>query len=569
MGCMILASLLSVRALADDPSIGFRADNTGIFPADCRPPTEFDGVKGTNLRWKAPLPNFSNSSPIAVGKKVFVVCAPGWPAGADCAVLLCLDADTGKELWRREFDEFAMLPAEQAAEARQVRREYFRRIHLLNELMYEYRSASEPRREAIVAEASPLGVNKARFERKGWGTGSAESAVYNDRELAAKLRNLCGYKPITWAPTCLDMNMPTPVSDGQRVYVYTGRRSVHAYDLDGNCLWQVRQNDAPHNYHWPEDLAGSPILVDGLLLMYCFDHLWAYDAATGKLRYRTKSKIPYRHGMGQFVLLRLPAGGGKTESAVYLWTGDLVRVRDGHVLCRKVTLIPSASLGGDGVDRVFVQMLSASSGEARNTATMKLLFPPVDRGGALAVRFTLDGDRATAEKLWFNPSGEGYKELGAYPIYLNSRLWLTSGHMLDAETGKALASPNRRVNLWYNGGIVANGHIYGLPKSSISKGSGGASGLGKQAETALYCSVAKLTSAGLGDVRMCPVEVFPATVTEPAKRKQVISQTGRDRYQDWYGWHEAYSAPFASGNRLYVRTFDNIYCFEATGMEGK
>jgi hypothetical protein len=35
-------------------SIGFRGDNTGIFPADCKPPAEFDGVKGKNLVWKAP-----------------------------------------------------------------------------------------------------------------------------------------------------------------------------------------------------------------------------------------------------------------------------------------------------------------------------------------------------------------------------------------------------------------------------------------------------------------------------------------------------------------------------------
>ena len=41
----------------------------------------------------------------------------------------------------------------------------------------------------------------------------------------------------------------------------------------------------------------------------------------------------------------------------------------------------------------------------------------------------------------------------------------------------------------------------------------------------------------------------------------VPAWAGQTRYRDWYGWHEAYSAPFADGNRLFIRTFDNLYCF--------
>jgi hypothetical protein len=55
-------------------SIGFRGDGSGVF-ADAKPPTEFDAQTGKNLRWKVALPNHSNSSPIVVGDKVFVVCA--------------------------------------------------------------------------------------------------------------------------------------------------------------------------------------------------------------------------------------------------------------------------------------------------------------------------------------------------------------------------------------------------------------------------------------------------------------------------------------------------------------
>lgn len=549
------------------PMIGFRLDGTGIFPADCKPPTDFDGVKGVNLVWRVALPNHSSSSPIVVGKRVFVVCAAGWPESQDCAVLLCFDADTGRELWRSELDEFAVMPEGQAKEARDVRKEYYGRIRLLNRLVFEYQSADDARKEGILKEAASIGVTKKEcFDRNTWGTGSAEQQAFNDRDFSGKLRKVCGYSPITWSPSCLDINMPTPVSDGRRVFVYTGRRTVHAFDLDGHLLWQVWQSDAPYNGHYPEDLANSPMIVDGLLLMYCFDHLWAYELDTGKLRYKTESKVPHRHGMGHPVLLNLPLqnkapspAGAKTEQALYLWTGDLVRIRDGKILCKSVAPLSCAALSGDGIDRVFLGTHGGGSeagGDRRDW-----MFPGEGQGGTLGVQFTLDGDTATASKLWFTPKNMTYKQLGAYPIFLNDCLWIDSGHVVDSQEGKAIFTPKQRLNFAYNGSILAGGHIYGIPESGINAGSGGAGGLGPARDITLECVVGKVGNRALGEVRKCPIEFFPKAITEPAKREQVIALTGRDRWHEFYGWHHAYVAPFASGNRLFIRTFDYLYCF--------
>jgi hypothetical protein len=544
--------------------IGFRHDGTGIFPEDCRPPTEFDGVAGKNVAWKVPLPNFSNGSPIVVGRKVFVVCEAGWPEGADCAALLCFDAASGKELWRRDLDEFATMPPDRAKEARQVRKEYYRRIRTLNRLLYEYQSAGEARRRAILQEAAGLGAAKEEsFERHSWGTGSAEQGVYTNREFSRRLRGVCAYSPITWSPTCLGITMPTPVSDGRRVFVYTGRRTVHAFDLEGNCLWQVWQSDAPYNYHWVTDCANSPLLADGLLLMYCFDHLWAYETDTGKLRYAAESLAPFRHAMGSPVLLRLPVkGSDRTEAALFLWTGDLVRVRDGRVLLKRLAPTHCASLGGDGADRLFLGVHAGTSAEAAGKSEPAAwLFQSEGQGGALGVRMVLAGDAARHEKLWFTEKNDGYKELGPYPIYRDGRLWIDSGHVVDAGTGRAVGAVKRRMDFAYNGFLLAGGHIYGIKKSEINRGSGGASGLGVRADHALNCTVAKPGADAIETVRLCPVEFFPATITDPSKKEQVVAMTGKDRYQDWYGWHEAYSAPFAAGNRLFIRTFDFLYCF--------
>ena len=46
-------------------AIGWRGDGwSGVMPPDCKPPKDFNGVTGKNLRWKAPLPNHGNSAPI-------------------------------------------------------------------------------------------------------------------------------------------------------------------------------------------------------------------------------------------------------------------------------------------------------------------------------------------------------------------------------------------------------------------------------------------------------------------------------------------------------------------------
>jgi outer membrane protein assembly factor BamB len=559
---IVLIFLVLIPLAAQDGMIGFRGDGSGVFPG-CTPPTEFDAITGKNLVWKMPLPNFSNSSPIAVGNKVFVTCADGWPEGQDCPQLLCYDGNTGKELWRRDLDEFATRPEAEAKEAKEIRKEYHQRIRRINTLMYEYQKADDTRKETILGEVKPIaGDQKRNFDRNSFGTGSAEQALFTVRDFAEKLRKICGYAPITWAPTCLDITMPTPVSDGKRVFVFTGRRSVHAFDLDGKVLWQVLQQDAPYNGHYPEDLANSPLIIGDLLVMYCFDHLWAWELDSGKLRWKAESKVPHRHGMGHPVRLNLPVAKGQTEPVLYLWTGDLVRLRDGKVLCRDVAPLSCASLSSDGVDRVFLGINGGGASEAKG-AKRNWQFTGESQGGGLGVRFALSGDTATAEKLWFNAKNDGYKVLSHYPLYREGRLWLDSGIAVDASTGKVVMTSKipQSKGIGSNGFILAGGNFIGVQEDGINEGSGGAGGLGVQKDRIQMVTVAKVGQDRLESVISCPVELLPATITEPSKRAQVIALTGLDRHRKWYGWSGSYGCPFASGNRLFIRTYNTLYCF--------
>ena len=58
---------------------------------------------------------------------------------------------------------------------------------------------------------------------------------------------------------------PTPIVDGERLYVHFGHQGTACLDLDGKVLWQ---NDELH-YAPVHGNGGSPVLVDDLLVFSC------------------------------------------------------------------------------------------------------------------------------------------------------------------------------------------------------------------------------------------------------------------------------------------------------------
>ena len=77
-------------------------DGNFIVPGNA--PAAFSGATGDAVKWRVPLPNTGQGTPIVSGGRVFVTSHQ--PVKADtqtgAAILgLCFDAKTGKELWRR------------------------------------------------------------------------------------------------------------------------------------------------------------------------------------------------------------------------------------------------------------------------------------------------------------------------------------------------------------------------------------------------------------------------------------------------------------------------------------
>lgn len=96
----VAATFTTAAGGADWPA--FRGPNGNGFSSEKNVPTEW--TTDQNIKWKFPLPDEGNSSPIVVGEKVFVTCAE--QQGAKCG-LYCLDRKTGRELWSQivSFDK--------------------------------------------------------------------------------------------------------------------------------------------------------------------------------------------------------------------------------------------------------------------------------------------------------------------------------------------------------------------------------------------------------------------------------------------------------------------------------
>jgi outer membrane protein assembly factor BamB len=80
---------------------------------------------------------------------------------------------------------------------------------------------------------------------------------------------------------------PTPIVDGNRLYVHFGHMGTAALDLDGNIIW--RQTTL--GYQPRHGNGGSPLLIGDLLVISCDDmeqpFVAALDRASGDVRWKT------------------------------------------------------------------------------------------------------------------------------------------------------------------------------------------------------------------------------------------------------------------------------------------
>jgi outer membrane protein assembly factor BamB len=198
---------------------------------------------------------------------------------------------------------------------------------------------------------------------------------------------------------------PTPVSDGNFVYVAFGTGIVACYDMQGTRKWIQHFNLKPATEY---GRATSPVLADGKLLI-TLSFLIAIDTKTGKEVWRNKV-VPELYGTP--VVARI----GGTDVAV-MPSGQVVRVRDGALLATGLGGLSFASPIVEDDTVYLIQMASSAQ---------QLL--------------TLVPDKWKARQLW-DQELEGTFYSSA--VYDKGLIYAVSNenkfHILDAKDGKILA----------------------------------------------------------------------------------------------------------------------------------
>ncbi len=293
-----------------------------------------------NICWKVELPGPGLSSPIVVGKQVFVTCWTGYGADESQSQdslrrhLLCVDRATGETMWQQ-----------------------------------------------TVNPALPEDEFGGMFAENGYASHS-------------------------------------PVSDGERIYVFFGKTGALAFDMQGHQLWHTPLGTESDPRGWGS--AASPILYQDLLIVTASaesEALVALNKHTGETVWR-KEAAGFSGTWATPVLV--PVDDTRTDLVVSVpgevWGFDPA---SGKLLwyCESPTSNPVAASLVTHDDIVYV-----IGGR---------------EGGSLAIRAGGAGDISESHVVW---RGNDRAGIGT-PLYHDGRIyWVSNGvaHCVDASNGQKI-----------------------------------------------------------------------------------------------------------------------------------
>jgi len=253
------------------------------------------------------------------------------------------------------------------------------------------------------------------------------------------------------------MSSPSPVTDGQTVWVMTGTGVLKAFAIDGTERWSrdIQTEYGRFGLQW--GYASSPLLFEDSLYVQVLhgmhtddpSYLLRIDKASGKTRWRmeraTKARFESPDAYTTPTLLR---SGTATE--LVITGGDVVTGHDlatGRELWRADGLNPD----NDGAYRLVASPVVHGD----------LLIAPSRERPLLAFKAGGRGDVTRSHLLWSFDRGPDVPTPvtdGTYFYSINDRGIL---YCLDARTGKVIYGPQRLRNATYSGSaVLADGRIY-------------------------------------------------------------------------------------------------------------
>lgn len=348
---------------------GWRGDGSGVFTGTHVP-------ESTVPTWSVALNARGNATPVVFGDMVCVTEEPWW--------VRCFDQDTGEPRW-----SVATTPASAASPERRLELESALREGEAIEaerlrLLSDY---GRVRRAFRAASSDADRVRELRFE--------LEAIQASMTEVDARLVELAPHRlgPVEGT---LGWTTPTPVSDGERLFVSHSFGVVSAVDLAGEVVWSSDLGRPSVRFLGEEGgvPTGSPVLVDGVLVVV-HETLVGLDTGTGEERWRS---VPYPH-------YGSPAAVRAANGRVFIATpgGEIVDPTDGSLVAVGLTTLlyvgPYAQDEG-----VLFAGTSAASGRASV------------RGFKL--------DVAGQAVPWLNAELELESDVYGAPVWFDDRAWV-------------------------------------------------------------------------------------------------------------------------------------------------
>jgi outer membrane protein assembly factor BamB len=473
--------------------------------------------------------------------------------------LICMDPASGKTLWTRDLTHFDKLDPKVAEQVKADLKELvawypktydayleFKRIagpllgggghgrpnyHEKMPEGYEQKYAEAARK---FAEHWPEVPKTTEEFKKQWKKGD-KTWTWNYVQLAFKKlwrkawpkkydrwNDLTkhGYGWCAWfgMQSFVGANMPTPVSDGENIYVMTGYNDFYCYSLDGEKKWSHWFGPAPDHHG---RVLGSPVIVGDLVIgqmgykespnIVRGIHkdtgkiVWTQKEASGGRSYHVITPVPFT--------LPLPDGG--TMDVIWLGNGNVLRVSDGKIVATKVGCHGNGRhvASDDDKDILVIHNGASDGGRGESYDLPK---------HTLGLKLTATSrDEVTYELLWQSKK-EG-RSRGANRLVAHKGLvygFTRNGfEVREIESGKKVAEIGRVPMKPKHFSVIAGDYLYGMEEDG-------------------RCIVIKIGRE-------------PKVVG--------VSRLGGHGPKA-KGYFNQGSQPFFSGNRIFMRSYTHVYC---------
>ncbi|MCX6890570.1 MAG: PQQ-binding-like beta-propeller repeat protein [Verrucomicrobia bacterium] len=244
----------------------------------------------------------------------------------------------------------------------------------------------------------------------------------------------------------------TPVTDGERVYVFFGKTGVLAFDFDGRQLWKVNVGKQSSNRRWGS--AASPILCQNTVIINAAEEgrsVLALDKLTGKEVWKTEVNSLE---LSFVTPVLVECAGGRSDLALAV-PGEMWGL---NPATGKLRWFAQTGITGNVSPSVV-----AADGVVYATGG----YP---RQGTIAVRAGGKGDVTQTNVLWSSQSASYVPS----PVVYHGHLYVVSDQgsalCLEANTGK-LVYKERLPGVsggkpFYASVVLADGHLYATSRRS-------------------------------------------------------------------------------------------------------